>query len=154
MVTIQKPTYEPYPQLEVVAAYDSFLLFERLGQALATMRFRPSDGQPITKTFAFLCMALENCAGQTLQERWQDFEQRVWPVWLAGQDRPPGKRWTGAVHIAVTTRLVRPGWDFLCTTYTTTWVRHLPEDEPLVQQAKLLMPTNCATRWGDLESCP
>jgi hypothetical protein len=56
MVTLPKPTYEPYPQLEVVAPYDSFLLFERLGQALATMRFRPSDCQPITKTFAFLCM--------------------------------------------------------------------------------------------------
>jgi len=147
MVTLQKPAYEPYSQLEVVAPYDSFLLFERLGQALATMRFRPSDCQPITKTFAFLCMALENCAGQTLQERWQDFEQRVWPVWLAGQDRPPGKRWTGAVHIAVTTRLVRPGWDFLCTTYTTTWVRHLPEDDPLVQQAKLLMQTLQTLSW-------
>src|SRR5260370_10378887 len=142
MVTLQKPTYEPYPQLEVVEPYVTFVVCEGLGQALATMRFRPSDCQPITKTFAFLCMALENCAGQTLQERWQDFEQRVWPVWLAGEARPPGKRWTGAVHIAVTTRLVRPGWDFLCTTYTTTPPRHLPDDHPPLQQPHLLTHTS------------
>src|SRR5260370_42416580 len=118
MVTLQKPTYEPYPQLEVVAPYDSFLLFERLGQALATMRFRPSDCQPITKTFAFLCMALEHCAGQTLQGRWQDFGQRVGPVWLAGEARPPGQRWTGAVHMAVPKRLGAPGMGLLCPTFT------------------------------------
>ena len=147
MVTVQRTTHEPSPLPEAVALYDSSLLFECLTKALAPMRFHPSAHQPITKTFAYLCRTLENCAGQTLQERWQDFERRVWPVWLAGEARPPGKRWTGAVHIAVTTRLVRPGWDFLCTTYTTTWVRHLPEDDPLVQQGKLLMQTLQTLSW-------
>ena len=50
------------------------------------------------------------------------------------------------------TLLSRQGWfdqdgDFLCTTYTTTWVRHLPEDDPLVQQAKLLMQTLQTLSW-------
>jgi len=148
MVTVQRTTHEPRPLSEAVASYDRFLLFERLTAALATMRFHPSAHQPITKTFAYLCWTLENCAGQTLQERWQDFEQRVWPVWLAGQDRPPGKRWTGAVHIAIMSRLVQPGWDLLCTTYTTTWVRHLPEDDPLVQQASLLEQSLHALSWA------
>src|SRR5258708_911185 len=148
MVTVQRTTHKSRPQLEIVTPYDCSLLFERLTNALATMRFHPSVGQQMTKTFPYLCTALEGCVGLTLQERWQDFEQRVWPLWLAGQDRPPGKWWTGAVRIAVTARLVQPGWGFLCTTYTATWIECLSEDDPLVHQTHLLEQTLNALTWA------
>jgi integrase len=148
MVTVRKTSSHPQQWLGAAAPYESSLLYEQLITAMAHMRFRPADCQPITRTFPSLCQALEGCAGQTLQERWQDFEQRIWPVWLAGQDRPPGKRWTGAVHVAITTRLVQPGWDLLCTTYTLTWVKHLSEEDPLVQQADLLLQTLQSLAWA------
>src|SRR5579875_1437397 len=111
MVTVRTTPSPSGLRLPSSVPYDRYLFCEQLRTAMASMRFRPADRQPIAKTFASLCEALERCAGQTLQERWQDFEHRVWPVWLAGQDRPPGKRWTGAVRVAVTARLVQPGWD-------------------------------------------
>src|SRR5260370_23037855 len=110
--------------------FDGPLLLKHLTTASASMRFHPSVGQQITKTFAYLCAALDGCVGLTLQERWQDFEQRIWPVWLAGQDRPPGKWGTGAVRIAVNARLVHPGVDCLCTTYTANRIERLSEDNP------------------------
>jgi hypothetical protein len=89
MVAVQRPSNKPRQWPLAAVPYDGPLLFEHLARAMASMRFRPSDRRPITKTFTYLCRALEGCVGQTLQERWQDFEQRVWPAWLAGQDRPP-----------------------------------------------------------------
>jgi len=148
MPSLQSTAAASHQLLFAEAPFDSPLLLKHLTTARASMRFHPSVGQQITKTFAYLCAALEGCVGLTLQERWQDFEQRIWPMWLAGQDRPPGKWWTGAVRIAVTTRLVRPGWDFLCTTYTATWIERLSEDDPLVHQAHLLEQTLNALTWA------
>lgn len=147
MVTVRTISSQSRQGRVPSAPYDRYLFCEQLRTAMVNMRFRPADRQPIAKTFASLGEALEGCAGQTLQERWQDFEHRVWPAWLAGQDRPPGKRWTGAVRVAVTARLVQPGWDLLCSTYTATWVRYLPTDDPLVQQADLLMQTLESLSW-------
>jgi integrase/recombinase XerD len=74
------------------------------------------------------------CPGLTLQERWQNFEQHIWPQWLAGQGRPPGKWWTGGVRVAVTAHLVRPGWELLCHSNTATWMKSLSENDPLFHQ--------------------
>ncbi|HZO75769.1 MAG TPA: hypothetical protein VFB60_26450 [Ktedonobacteraceae bacterium] len=86
---------------------DSFL--DQLTRAQASMRFHPYARQQILRTFEPLRQTLDACHGLTLQERWQNFEQHIWPQWLAGQDRPAGKWWTGSVRVAVTARLVRLG---------------------------------------------
>ncbi len=52
------------------------------------------------------------------------------------------------MRVIVTARLVRPGWDLLCTTYTATWVARLPPDDPLAQQAALLKDTLVALTWA------
>jgi hypothetical protein len=77
MGAVQRISNKPRQWPLAAAPYDSPLLFEHLTTAMAPMRFRTVDRQPITKTFTYLCRALEGCAGQTLQERWQDFEQRA-----------------------------------------------------------------------------
>jgi len=137
----------PAPSILAHATYDRHVLFAHLAAAVATMRFDPEVRRQILHAAQALCEVLDQCPGSTLQERWQAFEQRVWPDWLVGRHRPPGKWWTGGVRVIVTGRLVRPGWDFLCTTYTATWVARLPPDDPLAQQAALLKETFAALPW-------
>ncbi len=127
--------------------YDGHLLLEHLHAALAQMPFQQHARQQILRTFDPLCRTLESCRGLTLQERWYDFEQRIWPRWLADEDRPAGAWWTGGVRIAVTARLVRPGWNLLCTTYTATWMKFVPEHDPLAQQVQLLKKTLASLSW-------
>ncbi len=88
--------------------YEGDLFLGQLTRALAEMRFHSHARQQILRTFDPLRQRLDACPGLTLQERWQNFEQFIWPQWLAGQDRPAGKWWTGGVRVAVTARLVRP----------------------------------------------
>src|SRR6266496_4204152 len=118
MGTAQAPLKAHAQDISVGAPYDGRLFFEQLTTAMTGMHFHRHARQQITNTFESLCCALDTCAGHTLQQRWQEFERRIWPAWVAGRDRPSGHWWTGAVRIAVTARLVQPGWDFLCTTYT------------------------------------
>ena len=128
--------------------YDQQVLLDQLTVAMEGMRFHPYARQQITRTFDPLCRALETCHGLTLQERWQDFEHRIWPQWVAGQDRPAGKWWTGAVRVAVAARLVRPGWDFLCTTYTATWMESLAPADPWAVQIHRLKEALDALTWA------
>ena len=129
--TVHVPLHQPLRD----APYDQHMFLDQLTAAMGNMRFHQHARQHIPRTFEALGYALENCQGLTLQERWQDFEQRIWPQWRAGQDRPAGKWWTGGVRVAVTARLVRPSWDLLCTSNTATWMKYLPADDPLAHQS-------------------
>ena len=136
------------PHLLGEAPYDEHLFFEQLTTAVATMRFHPKHRRQIIQTFDDLCRALSTCTGHTLQERWGDFEQRIWPRWRAGADQPPPKgHWTGGVLVAVIGRLVRPGWDLLGTSKTATWMKHLSENDPLTHQMERLRTTLSALSW-------
>src|SRR6266581_2114464 len=79
--------------------YDQQVFLDQLTLALQHMGFHQYARQQIAHTFEALCRALQSCQGRTLQERWQDFEQRIWPQWRAGYDRPAGKWWTGGVRV-------------------------------------------------------
>ncbi len=148
MATALSTTIVPLHQHLRDTPYDQHVFLEQLTVAMETMRFHPHARQQIPRTFEALGGALESCQGVTLQERWKDFEQRIWPQWLAGQSRPPGKWWTGGVRVAVTARLVRPGWDLLCTSNTATWMKYVPEEDPLRQQVALLQETLASLSWA------
>ncbi len=125
---------------------DSFL--GQLTCALGEMRFHSHARQQILRTFEPLRRTLDACPGLTLQERWQNFEQHIWPQWLAGQDRPLGKWWTGGVRVAVTARLVRPGWELLCHSNTATWMKSLSENDPLFHQVQRLKEALASLSWA------
>jgi len=127
--------------------YDRHRLLECLTTALATMRFHHTVHAPVLQATRELCRALDDCTGEILQDRWDDFEQRVWLEWCAGRNRPPGKWWTGGVRVIVAGRFIRPSWDFLCTTKTATWVARLPEDDPLAREAARLEQTLASFSW-------
>jgi site-specific recombinase XerD len=128
--------------------YDGRSFLAQLTGAMAGMGFHPHARQHILRTFDPLCCALETCHGLTLQQRWRDFEQHIWPRWLAGQERPPGKWWTGSVRVAVTARLVQPAWELLCSSNTATWMKYLPEHDPLAHQVNRLKETLASLSWA------
>ncbi len=142
--TADVPLYQHFREIP----YDPHVFLDQLTLAMENMRFHQHARQQISQTFEALCRALENCQGITLQERWQDFEQQIWPQWLAGRDRPAGRWWTGGVRVAVTARLVRPGWDFLCTSSTATWMKYVPEHGSLAYQIKRLKETLASLSWA------
>ena len=125
---------------------DSFL--GQLTGALAEMRFQPYARQQILRTFEPLRQTLDACHGLSLQERWQEFDQSIWPQWLTGQGRPAGKWWTGGVRVAVTARLVRPSWDLLCHSNTATWMKSLSEHDPLFHQIQRLKEGLTSLSWA------
>jgi site-specific recombinase XerD len=148
MATASRITLTSVPERFRDLPYEGQVLLDQLTVAMEGMRFHPHARQQIPHTFDPLRRALETCHGLTLQERWQDFEQRIWPQWLAGQDRPAGKWWTGAVRVAVAARLVQPSWDFLCTTYTATWMESLAPTDPWTVQIHRLKEALDALSWA------
>src|SRR5690349_12362565 len=95
MATASSITLTHVPERFRDLPYEGQVLLDQLTTAIEGMRFHPHARQQIPHTFDPLRRALETCHGLTLQARWQDFEHRIWPRWLAGQDRPAGKWWTG-----------------------------------------------------------
>src|SRR5260370_3716362 len=148
MATAYSITLTPVPERFRDLPYDGQVLLDQLVAAMEGMHFHPHAGQQIRDTFDPLCRALEACHGLTLQERWQDFEQRIWPQWVAGQHRPAGKWWTGAVRVAIAARLVQPSWDFLCTTYTATWMESLAPTDLCAVQIHRLKEALDALSWA------
>ena len=65
--------------------YEGDVFLGQLTRALAEMRFHSHARKQILRTFDPLRQRLNACPGLRLQERWQHFEQHIWPQWLAGQ---------------------------------------------------------------------
>jgi len=130
-----------------IPPYDRGRLVAQLSLAIATFRFTPADRRRLLQASHELVAVLDQCPGQTLQERWLDFERRVWPVWVAGLNRSSLSRWTWGVRAIVTARLVRPGWDLLATVRVSQWIARLPAENPMAQQAVLLEQTLATVSW-------
>ncbi len=129
-------------------AYDGDHLEECLRSAATALLFDGNTSRQLVLASEHLRRVLDGCCGRTLQERWEEFEERVWPEWVAGRDRPPGKRWTGGVWVAVTARLVRPGWDFLRSAHhVRSWVERLPGHDPLAAQSAVLERAVASLGW-------
>ena len=127
--------------------YDRGQLLAQLTAAIATFRFPTADRRRLLQASDELLVVLDQCTGQTLQERWQEFERQVWPVWVAGSNRSSLSRWTWGVRAIVTARLVRPGWELLATVRVSQWIARLPPEDRLAQQAVLLEQALAGVSW-------
>jgi integrase len=129
------------------APYERQALLTALARAITPLRFTPADQRRLLQACADLADALDDCAGDTLQERWTNFEQTHWRRWLAGEHRPSPNRWTWGARVLVLARLVRPSWAWLADVHLAKWVARLPPDDPLQQQRTPLAEAITALPW-------
>jgi integrase len=94
-----------------------------------------------------LADALDGCRGSTLQERWNDFENKVWPQWKAGIGRP-NTLWAWGARVLVPARIIVPTMAWLADVHVNQWIARLPEEHPLAQQHDLLLRATGAITWA------
>jgi hypothetical protein len=95
--------------------YDRSALLALCDQIIASLRFSQEDKSKARNACQHLADALGRCRGQTLQQRWRDFEKSVWPSWVKGVNRPC-VLWTWGARVIVPARVVEPGMPGLfCT---------------------------------------
>ncbi len=140
MGEIREEAMPTVPPACLEGPYDGDLLVAWLCAAIDAQGFDSSARPGLRRACQALRAALDRCAGDTTQERWTAFETHIWPAWVCGRDRPPdcGAHWTGGPRAAIMARLVRPSWAVLSGIHLLKWVAHLPEDDPLRQQRRLL----------------
>lgn len=75
--------------------FDADQLTARLQRAVRGWRMSADAHGRMLARSAELAGVLGDCAGDTVQDRWDDFEVRVWPQWVAGRDRIGGELGAG-----------------------------------------------------------
>ncbi len=100
----------------------------------------------------YLADALDSCSGSTLQQRWNDFEKRVWPKWKAGGARRGREYWTWGARVLISARMIAPSLDMLSDLRVNQWIAHLPEDHPLAQQHTSLLQATDSITWTSAHS--
>jgi hypothetical protein len=134
--------------------YDQAELLKSLHSALAVLRFHDRDKGRLKRACRFYVDALDICRGRTLQERWIDFEQTVWPKWVATRIAiHSAKRTRAGALIAVLTRHVRPTAKWVASMRVLEWIKHLPDNDPLVEQRQILTKTLETVRWAASKWC-
>jgi integrase len=129
------------------AVYDSIELEATLVRDLAAWEMDRDDRVRMLSCVQAMIPVLDECAGETLQERWDDFEARVWPAWQDGDGRRLiGERWRWALMALVFTRRVRPSWTVMVRGSVMPWVVHLPADDTLPGEVALLRAA-CEKTW-------
>src|SRR5258708_6513574 len=93
-----------------------------------------------------LADALDRLNGSTLQQRWNQFEKKIWPKWAAGVGRP-SELWTWGARVLVPTRMVVPSIEWLHDVRVNQWIVPLPEEHPLVHQHRLLLGAIAGITW-------
>jgi len=91
--------------------------------------------------------ALDRLEGASLQQRWESFGRELWPRWVAGEARVAEWRWSHGVAAVVLARAVHPSWTLLGPVRVSRWIRWLPEQDPLVLEAKRLRKTLEQITW-------
>ena len=130
--------------------FDADQLTARLQLAVRGWRMsREASGRMLVRIAEFAAV-LDDCAGDTVQDRWNDFEARVWPEWVAGRDRIGGEVWRWGTWAVVLTRTARPSWAFMKTGRVGQWLAHLPADDPLVTEAGVLAGAVDTLDWVSL----
>jgi integrase len=131
--------------------YDRAALLLRSDEVVASLRLTHEDKSKMRGACKHLANALDRCQGITLQQRWQDFENTVWPVWASGVNRPC-TLWTWGARVLVPARIVVPGMEWLRELRVNQWVVRFPEDDALVQQHRLLLDATEGIRWASPHS--
>jgi len=93
-----------------------------------------------------LADALDRSSGSTLQQRWNDFEKKIWTRWNAGIGRPCSL-WTWGARVLVPARMIVPSIEWLHDVRVNQWIVRLPEEHPLVQQHRLLLGAIASIAW-------
>jgi hypothetical protein len=122
----------------MVEPFDAARLASQLEAAVRVWRFSfGAEGRMVRRCQEFASV-LSDCWGRSVQERWDDFEDRIWPLWVDGHERVGGELWRWGTWAVVLTRSVRPGWAFMRTGRVGQWLEHLPADDSLIKQADIL----------------
>jgi integrase len=96
-----------------------------------------------------LVEVLDRLPGARLQDRWEAFEEVVWPAWAAGRDRPAQHHWSYGIWTVVMARAVRPGWPVLIAFAPGKWLWPMPADDPLRAAAAQLQAAAAQVAWSN-----
>lgn len=100
----------------------------------------------------YLADALDRCCGSTLQQRWTDFEKRVWAKWKSGIGRRGGVYWTWGARALISARMIVPSLEMLSDLRVNQWIACLPEDHQIAQQHALLLQATDSITWTSARS--
>ncbi|MGA7291131.1 MAG: hypothetical protein WBW53_02740 [Terriglobales bacterium] len=126
--------------------YNRDKLLSMVDELVSHFRFCRGDKYHARSACRHVADALDRCGGSTLQQRWNDFEKRVWPKWVAGVDRPCSL-WTWGARVLVPARVIVPTMDWLADVRVNQWIARLPEDQPLAQQHRALLGATASITW-------
>lgn len=115
-------------------------------EVICCFRLSEEDKSKMRGACCHLADALDCCSGSTLQQRWSDFETKIWPQWAAGHDRPC-TLWTWGARVLVPMRMVIPSIAWLSDVRVNQWIVRLREDHPLRQQHSLLLRATAPITW-------
>ena len=93
-------------------------------------------------------VTLEELPGKSVQDRWDSFEETVWPLWHAGESRSGEDDWRWGTWAAVLTRTVRPSWQFIESGRVGQWTLRLPEHDGLLAASRELQDMISAVAWS------
>jgi len=121
------------------ARYDGELLAAGIGALVSSWSLSTDRRRGAVLGTRTLVGEFDGLAGETLQERFERFEQAVWPRWCAGGHGAPPYRWSAGVRAVVIARAVRPGWRGVVPAISPLhWIKPLPAGDPLhVEDARL-----------------
>jgi len=120
-------------------------------ELVSRFRFSAEDKQKALSACEHLADALDHCRGLTLQQRWSDFETKIWPRWKDGFERPCSL-WTWGARVLVPSRMVVPSLEWLADVRVNQWIARLPKDHPLVQQHNLLLRATAPITWTSVHN--
>jgi integrase len=126
--------------------YNRAKLLSTTGELIARFRLPHEDRSKMQGACRHLAHALDRSGGSTLQQRWNDFEKKIWTKWKAGIGQPC-TLWTWGARVLVPTRMIVPSIEWLHDVRVNQWVVRLPEDHPLVEQHRMLLEAIAGITW-------
>jgi integrase len=121
-----------------VERFDADAVMADLERTVREWRFSAGETGRMVCRCEEMVGVLADCAGVTVQDRWDDFETRLWPDWAAGRNRIGGELWRWGTWALILTRAVRPSWAVMATGRVAQWLGRLPDHDPLIVQAATL----------------
>ncbi len=139
--------YKRYPL--AFAPYDRMALWQVLTTTLNTWQQQKGRRQRCLYMCRLTLDALDQAEGETLQTRWQFFEEHTFPKWRAGERNPlMGNTWRDGVNALILGRFILPGWQPLHGLRMQQVIRRLPESDPLQQQYERLSEAVESLHWA------